>query len=164
MENKLAHLVWLGMKNDGDVCDDWEDFQVFCNWFLDQCPSKGTFFKVPGEYSPKSCWLHTVNKYNFYNPSGERVGSDNLSELCKANNLSYKSMLAVNNGSANTHKGWYKDIKNKPVVKVYHMCAPNHEYVQIDNLALHCRKYGLNYQSMMKVLNGSQQHHKGWYK
>ena len=133
---KLAKIIWEGMK----LNDEWEDLDAFTQWLINQY------------------------KYNFYNPNGEIVGSNNLSQLCKDNDLSYKSMLCVNNGTAKTHKGWYKDLVNKPTNKVYYVFAPNHEFIEIHNLSVFCREHGLGYQSMLKVLNGSQQTHKGWYK
>jgi hypothetical protein len=104
------------------VCDEWHDFQVFCDWlevnYVDGCDlDKDIKIKGNRVYSPTACMFVTkkdnsieasAKHYKFIDPEGVEVAIYNLSEFCKGSHLQQRSMATVHRGERKTHKGWRK--------------------------------------------------------
>ena len=100
----------------------WHNFQNFAKWFdnnyIDGLELDKDI-KVKGNriYSPNTCLFvnaadntikATAKHYTFISPNGEVVNIYNMSEFCRNNELQQTSMIAVNKGKSNHHKGWAK--------------------------------------------------------
>lgn len=107
------------------VCKEWHNFQIFCEWYIDNYPKDGNKYQLDKdiliegnrEYSPDNCIFTTpkdnavkanAKEYTFVSPSGEVTVLYNLREFCRINNLNSSGMVQVNKGRISNHKGWLK--------------------------------------------------------
>lgn len=114
------------------IGEDFQDYNVFANWFIAQCNLLGedphnTTYQVdkdqraiPGQpkcYTAELCVLiprerngitnyHGADYWKFLNPKGEEIHIDNLSKFCRDNKLDSSSMAKVFYGKSGTHKGY----------------------------------------------------------
>ena len=102
--------------------------------------------------------------YILFNAKGSPHVIKNLAKFCRENDLTYGAVLNVFNGKAKSHKGWYcrKGGTDKNV-KTYLFFNPQHEIVEITNLAKFSRDNELNELCMRRLVSGKLKNHRGWY-
>ena len=115
--------VYIRNYSDCELCEEWQDFQNFCQWFIENHPNDGNSYhldkdiKVDGNriYSPETCLFvspkENVTKasskyYSITSPNGIVYEGVNLKQFCIDNDLSYRMILRVKRGVRNHHKGW----------------------------------------------------------
>ena len=105
---------------DCTVCDEWMNFQTFAGWFSENYIEgyeldKDIKIKGNKEYSPDACMFvsrfdnneaATAGRFCFISPDGDYTEVYNLSEFCRANDLSISCMSLVHSGGRRMHKGW----------------------------------------------------------
>lgn len=106
-----------------EVCEEWQDYQCFAEWFDDNYPKDGKDYhldkdiKIEGNkiYSPDNCLFVTSyenasksgeKSFRFISPSGEEKSFTNLRKFCECNNLTPQCMSKVHSGERKHHKGW----------------------------------------------------------
>ena len=104
------------------VCDEWHNFQNFAIWMSNQDHEgkqldKDINSKSDKRYGPDTCLFVSCQEnnqkahskmYTFVSPLGVVTEIYNLRDFCRENELQPPSMVAVNNGKRNHHKGWTK--------------------------------------------------------
>lgn len=109
------------------ICKEWESFQAFAQWFVDECIKLGvdpmindlaldkdTRIKGTKIYAPHTCSLITQSEnskaiaktYEFISPDGEHVVITNLHQYCKDNNMNQSNMSQLYSGKRKSVKGW----------------------------------------------------------
>lgn len=102
------------------VCDEWFDFQVFCQWFNDNYKEgmhldKDILSKGSRQYNPLNCSFVSVAEnnieahakhYKFKWCNGYVAEVYNLTQFCKDNKLSQPCMSGVIHGNQQSHRGW----------------------------------------------------------
>ncbi|AUR89306.1 hypothetical protein NVP1122B_15 [Vibrio phage 1.122.B._10N.286.46.F8] len=115
--------TYIGCK----VCDEWHNYQTFCEWFEENYPADGGDYALDkdlgcyGEvgkiYSPDTCVFVTrqVNTEEAHakswvaiSPEGEIVNIYNLRKFCRDNKIDSPGMHAAMTGKKLEHKGWRK--------------------------------------------------------
>ena len=138
--SKIAHERWSSIikrcykpttkveirnYSDCELCEEWQDFQNFCQWFIDNHPNDGKEYhldkdiKVDGNrvYSPETCLFVSpfenaekalACEYSFLSPSGELFKGVNVRKFCRDMDLDHNAMNRVNNREKQSYKGWTK--------------------------------------------------------
>lgn len=106
-----------------EVCEEWQDFQCFAEWFEQNHPTDGRVYHLDKDimidgnkiYSPSTCKFVSPSEntekacalsYVFTSPEGVDVEIYNMNKFCRDNNLTAPLMNKVYKGLRNKHKGW----------------------------------------------------------
>lgn len=108
--------------------------------------------------------------WSILSPDNNIIKTQNLKAFCVANKLCYRAMRQTNSGKITNHKGWqcrkstnkldFTQISNKH--HNYKLINNNGDCEITNNLTDFCIKYQLDYSTMLKVVKGKRNHHKGW--
>lgn len=105
------------------ICDDWHNFQVFAEWYVNNCPTDGGSYhldkdiKIKGNkiYSPDTCMFVTPAEniiaaramhYVVTDPYGVEYDVYNLSEFCNQKGLRRSTIVQMIRGKNPPYKRW----------------------------------------------------------
>ncbi len=95
-------------------------------------------------------WKNPAKKtkiYKFISPNGEIVTTENVSELCRKENIPHRTMFAIHAGVGVSCFGWKKYYPSGEVAKHkgknYLIQSETGEILKINNLTTFCRENGL---------------------
>ncbi len=118
--------------------------------------------KIKGDEKQKST-------YEITTPNKEKFIITGLNIFCKENNLSQSKMSSVVSGKRTHHKGYIckrlsigKPIGYNKSSNKYKITTPYNKILIIDNLTKYCEENNLAYVSMLAVVKGRQNQHKGY--
>lgn len=109
-----------------EVCEEWQDFQVFASWYYDNHPQDGGVYHLDKDiiksgnklYSPEFCNFVTpkenalkaaesrMTTREITSPNGVVHTFTNQAEFCRKNNIDQRAISAVMNKKRLSHKGW----------------------------------------------------------
>ena len=109
-----------------EVCEEWQDFQVFAEWYDNNHPDDGGNYHLDKEimvdgnrvYSPHTCMFVTCYEntskakgcygrvVTLISKSGESRSVENLAEFCSEHNINTGNISQLIKGKAKTCKGW----------------------------------------------------------
>lgn len=102
-------------------------------------------------------WKNPYRKtktYSFISPKGEVVTTENVSELCRKENIPRRTMFAIHGGVGISCLGWRKYYPSGEVAKHkgknYLIENETGEILQVNNLTTFCRENGLCRDSLRK--------------
>lgn len=111
---------------DCEVCEEWQDFQIFAEWYYENHPSDGGDYdldkdiKLQGNrlYHPDLCLFvtkqdnarksseHMMMARKIISPSGDIIEFNNINEFCLKYGISKSSAGRLARGEVVEHKGW----------------------------------------------------------
>lgn len=123
--SKKAHVKFPTYK-DCEVCEEWQDFQCFAEWYYGNYPKDGEYYeldkdiKIKGNrvYSPDACLFATKldnvlesisprqRNAILINNEGVEVEVINQSNFCREYGLSRSCICSIIGGNRSDHKGW----------------------------------------------------------
>ena len=108
-------------------------------------------------------------EYELVDPNGNLHVGKNISELCRINNLDHRCISLVLRGLRKHHKYWTKpglevDINFSKKHKQFKLKDQHGNIYEGTNLTQFCKDHNLNYNCIIRVLNGKRNFHLGWIK
>ena len=108
-------------------------------------------------------------EYELVDPDGNLHVGKNISELCRINNLDHRCICLVIRGLRKHHKNWTKpglevDINFSKKHKQFKLKDQHGNIYEGTNLTQFCKDHNLNYNCIIRVLNGKRNFHLGWIK
>lgn len=112
---------------DCEVCEEWQNFQNFAEWFYDNAPEElGRFvhldkdIKIKGNkiYSPEACMFVSAYENSamamgcygrvvkLMSPSGKTYEVTNIKEFCIEIDMPYKGFQHLVSGTRKSNHGW----------------------------------------------------------
>lgn len=109
------------------------------------------------------------HEYELIDPDGNLHTGKNISEFCRINNLDHRCISRVMRGLQKHHKNWTKlglniDINFSKKHKVFKLKDQYGNIYEGTNLTQFCKDHNLNYNCIIRVLNGKRNFHFGWKK
>lgn len=95
-----------------------------------------------------------IKEYSFLNPNGEVVTTTNISELCRKEQLSQRTMIAIHANDGISCQGWTKYFPDgsraRHKGKNYLISRGDGKLIEVNNLTIFCKENQVNRETLRK--------------
>lgn len=154
------YFLFIILKEERNIDTIFKKEQLYLNYLEPYNKSIGfniSKFTTNTRYDYKA----DGKRYNLLSPNGETFTGHNITKFAKEKNISVRSLIALVAGQIKFHDGWINLDKEPKKIK---LLSPHNKIIEIyrHQLRKFCKNHDLNYNLILRVINGKSNFFKGW--